>query len=313
MKLTLTPKLPLCIDLDGTLLRTDVLSEALLIYIRRYPWKIFNLLLWFLKGRAYLKKRIADIIDLDFSSLPVNQKMIDLIHQYKKEGYRILLVTAAPERYGFAAAAHFGFFDDVMTSRENHNLRSRQKAEALSQKFGQGQFIYAGNSVHDLPVWEQAGEIIAINTPSSVLKKALTFNKPYLFLKEGLLNLIEKFQMILKFKPAYKSELILNGAIIIILMFIWIDKNDFVYLKFLKTFLIGNIYLSFKIFSYLLLLVKKRKNHLKINDSLPCNNLLEALISGAFPLGSAIRFALTFLALSLISGFILLKSNVMGH
>lgn len=175
---------PLCIDLDGTLIQTDVLSESLLIYVKKFPWRIFHILWWLCQGRAMLKKKIADDIDLDISLMPVNQKVVDLILKYKAQGHQIYLVTAAAQKYGEAAAMYFGFFDDVLTSDSRTNLRSTNKANALIQRFGERHYIYAGNSVHDLAVWRHAAEIIAVNTPARVLKKAAALGKPMTILQE---------------------------------------------------------------------------------------------------------------------------------
>jgi phosphoserine phosphatase len=176
--------LPVCIDLDGTLIQTDVLLESLLIYVKKFPWKSVLLLYWLIQGRALLKKKVADEIDLDILSLPVNQKIIDLILSYRKKGHKIYLVTAAAEKYGYAVAKHFSFFDEVLTSDIHTNLRSTNKAHALIKKCGDEGYIYAGNSVHDLPVWEHAAEIVAINLSPKILQKATCLGKPMTVLYE---------------------------------------------------------------------------------------------------------------------------------
>ena len=48
-------KSPLCVDLDGTLIRTDLLWESLLALLKQRPLSIFQLPFWLLKGRAYFK------------------------------------------------------------------------------------------------------------------------------------------------------------------------------------------------------------------------------------------------------------------
>ncbi|MGI4852013.1 MAG: hypothetical protein ACRYGR_08745 [Janthinobacterium lividum] len=292
-------KLPICVDLDGTLLRTDVLSEALIVYIIRHPWRIFNVLFWFAKGRSYLKKKIADIIDLDISVLPVNQQIVDLSHQYKSQGHQILLVTAAPHKYGVKAAAHFDFFDDVMTSVENRNLRSQEKAKALTQRFGEGQFIYMGNSAHDLPVWRHGDKIIAINTPFWVLKKVFTLNKPYVVLEEGLLKGREIFNLIFQYSShskLYKSIPLIVLGLISVGCYFW--THDFLLWNFVSKILALILFLTvLKINLSLKTFVDIRhhqtlSNQSNIEPKTFNDPLAQALIQGNIPLGFIIQLDL---------------------
>ena len=52
-------KIPLCVDLDGTLIKTDLLWESLLALLKQRPLSIFQLPFWLLKGRAHFKHEIA--------------------------------------------------------------------------------------------------------------------------------------------------------------------------------------------------------------------------------------------------------------
>ena len=54
---------PLCIDLDGTLVRTDLLIEAIFSLIKNNVGYVFLLPLWLLKGKAYFKQQIADRVE----------------------------------------------------------------------------------------------------------------------------------------------------------------------------------------------------------------------------------------------------------
>lgn len=159
------PLLPVCVDLDGTFIRTDVLQESLRVFLRRWPWKIFLLPFWFLSGRAYLKRRVAEEIDLDIQALP----LVDAFYRYlmvlKGKGHLLYLVTAADEKYARQIAKYYPIFEGVMASQGTTNLRSHQKARALVDRFGEKGFIYAGNSRHDLPVWSKAGGVIVVNLP----------------------------------------------------------------------------------------------------------------------------------------------------
>ncbi|MEO0923742.1 MAG: hypothetical protein AAFY09_13405 [Pseudomonadota bacterium] len=60
---------PLCVDLDGTLTRTDTLWESLIALLSANPLTLFLIIPWLLKGRAHLKSEIARRVDLDPTKL----------------------------------------------------------------------------------------------------------------------------------------------------------------------------------------------------------------------------------------------------
>ena len=55
--------LPLVVDLDGTLLRTDLLHEATLYLIKQKPLTSVLMPLWLLRGRASLKRRVFEMAE----------------------------------------------------------------------------------------------------------------------------------------------------------------------------------------------------------------------------------------------------------
>lgn len=163
------PSLPLCIDLDGTLILSDVTWITLRLFLKRYPLKIFSLLFWFIQGRARLKYQLSKHISLDPKTLTYNQKLIEYIRSYT--GTEIILVTAADRHIADAVARHLRIFTDVMASDGYTNLRAQAKADALIHRFGEKNFIYAGNSKDDLQVWKHAAVAIPINTNYCVDRK----------------------------------------------------------------------------------------------------------------------------------------------
>ena len=91
-------QLPLCVDLDGTLIYTDILQEMMVQYIWKWPYKIVNLLVWWCRGRAYLKQKLATKITLDPTQLPVNYFFLDWLYQQQHSGRDIILVTASDQK-----------------------------------------------------------------------------------------------------------------------------------------------------------------------------------------------------------------------
>lgn len=162
---------PLCVDLDGTLLKTDMMWESLLRLLRRNPFYAFLLLAWWFKGRAFLKQEIARRVDVDVSHLPLCETFCEYL-RIERSNRPLILVTASDQRIADKVAARVGFFSEVMASDGKVNLRGPAKAEALDRKFGPKGFDYAGNSHVDYPVWQAARHAVVVNARRSVASRA---------------------------------------------------------------------------------------------------------------------------------------------
>ncbi len=162
---------PLVIDLDGTLLRTDLLVESIIFYLKKNIFNIFQLLTWLLRGRSHLKRQLAKEFDPNVSLLPCNQDLVAFARTEMEDGREIYLATATDQILAEKIADHFGFFDGVLASDGKLNLKGAAKANQLRDKFPQG-FTYAGNSAADLPVWQQASAAVLVNTSKGTERRA---------------------------------------------------------------------------------------------------------------------------------------------
>ncbi len=164
--------LPLVVDLDGTLLLTDMLHESSLQLVREAPWKALALPVWLAGGKAALKRRIAQQVEVPVAHLPYNQPLVTWLREQRATGRRVVLCTASDQALADAIAAHLGCFDAVMASDGATNLAGPAKADALVRAFGERGFDYAGNSRADLPVWRAARAAIVVNASASVARRA---------------------------------------------------------------------------------------------------------------------------------------------
>ena len=144
----------LCVDLDGTLVRADLLHESVLALARLNPLLLFLLPFKLMGGKAALKRWLAERVTLDVAALPYNDELIAFLHAERAKGRMLVLVTASDERCAQAVADHLGLFAAVMASDGETNLAGRHKARALSERFDA--FDYAGNSRDDVAVWDAA-------------------------------------------------------------------------------------------------------------------------------------------------------------
>jgi len=156
--------LPLVIDLDGTLIKSDSLIESFIALIQQNPLYAFLVLLWVLRGRAYLKRQISRRASLDVSLLPYNQELLNYLKVQRDEGRRLILATGADEEIARRVADHLKFFDTILASDGITNLSAQHKRDRLVREFGEKGFDYAGNSRRDLVVWSSAHKAIVVGS-----------------------------------------------------------------------------------------------------------------------------------------------------
>ncbi len=164
--------IPLAVDLDGTLVRSDTLHEAALRALREHPLALLMLPFWLLQGKAVVKQRLAALAPVDPAALPYHQPLLDWLTVQRAHGRTLVLCTAADRSIADAIAAHLGLFDDVLASDGDTNLSGRSKADALVRRFGVGGFDYAGNANVDLQVWQHARKAVVVNASGAVERKA---------------------------------------------------------------------------------------------------------------------------------------------
>jgi 4-hydroxybenzoate polyprenyltransferase len=160
----------LCVDLDGCLVQTDLVLEAMLRLFKREPSSVFAMLFWLLKGRAYLKRKVAERMPLDPAGLPYCTELLSFLQAERAAGSRIILATGADQRIAHSIAAHLGIFDEVLASDGVQNLTGMHKTRALVTRFGSRKFRYVGNSRADLPVWREASQALVCGADNSLLK-----------------------------------------------------------------------------------------------------------------------------------------------
>jgi 4-hydroxybenzoate polyprenyltransferase len=152
VKANRAPPTPLCVDLDGSLINSDLLIESFLGLLKLNPLYIFSAVFWLFQGKAYLKSRIAQKVDLAVDRLPYNAQVLALIKAEKRRR-PVVLATASHIRYADAVAQHLGDFDQVLATQGDINLSGQHKADQLIRCFGAQGFDYVGNDAKDWPVW----------------------------------------------------------------------------------------------------------------------------------------------------------------
>ncbi len=150
------PSKPLVVDLDGTLIKTDLLFESASRFVSQHPFQVFRLLLWLFAGKSLLKAQLAEAVEIDVASLPYNQPLVAWLRAQKLQGQHIVLATASHRLQAELVAKHLGFFDAVWATEGDSNLKSEVKRNLLVSQYGDHGFDYVGNDDSDLPVWQSA-------------------------------------------------------------------------------------------------------------------------------------------------------------
>jgi 4-hydroxybenzoate polyprenyltransferase len=162
--------LPLCVDLDGTVLLTDSLQESAVAEFFS-DWRALpNIFSWLIRGRAVLKQQLAARWQFDPAQLPYNADLLTALRSEKERGRKIVLVTAADSSVAERIAEHLSLVDEVIASDGHTNLRGEKKAAALRQLFADTGFIYVGNDRTDHAVWRAAKVAVAANASPSVAR-----------------------------------------------------------------------------------------------------------------------------------------------
>ncbi|WP_426960183.1 UbiA family prenyltransferase [Muricoccus radiodurans] len=162
--------LPIVVDLDGTLIRSDLLVESALALLRADPaTAALRTLGWLARGgRAGLKAEIARRAPLpDPAALPYDNRLLAWLNDQRVKGRRIVLATASDHYFAQMVADHLGLFDEVLASDGCTNLKGAAKVKALRARFPDG-FVYCGDAVPDLEVWRASAGAVPVNARPSV-------------------------------------------------------------------------------------------------------------------------------------------------
>jgi len=168
---------PLTIDVDGTLIRSDLLVESAFGCASKRPGAVVDMMKALKRGKAQLKAAIARETSVNAAALPYDQRVMALIEQARADGRPVYLASASNERYVRAIADHLGLFEGIFASDETVNLSSHRKAERLVEAFGMHGFDYVGNDEADLEVWKCARKRIAVGL-SPAVRRRLTAMDP---------------------------------------------------------------------------------------------------------------------------------------
>ncbi|MCB1825973.1 MAG: UbiA family prenyltransferase [Candidatus Competibacteraceae bacterium] len=163
---------PLCVDLDGTLINTDLLVESFFLLLGKHPLLVLFVPFWLLRGKARLKQELARRVEPDAATLPYHPAFLTWLRQQHAQGRRLVLATSAAESFARQIADHLGIFSQIIATTDDVNLSGSRKAERLCERFDERGFDYAGNGMVDVAVWGRARQAILVNPARGVREQA---------------------------------------------------------------------------------------------------------------------------------------------
>ncbi len=159
---------PLIVDLDGTLVKTDIFLETTVTLLSQNILHIFAMISWVQKGKAFFKQEVAKRIKLDVANLPYQESLLNHLKDEHAQGRVLILATGANITYAMLVAKHLGLFQQTFATEQGFNLSGKNKARLLVERFGEQGFDYAGNAKIDFWVWEKSCKSIVVNPSLSV-------------------------------------------------------------------------------------------------------------------------------------------------
>jgi 4-hydroxybenzoate polyprenyltransferase len=160
--MTSNKNVTLCVDLDRTLIKTDILIESILSLLRNNVWSIFLLPFWLLNGKAYFKAKIAENAKINVTTLPYNEELVRFLTNKKKNGVDVVLVTATNLAYAEQVANYLDIFSNIVASNNKENIKGVAKRDKLESLYGKYGYDYIEDSKDDIPVWKSAGKCIFV-------------------------------------------------------------------------------------------------------------------------------------------------------
>jgi len=164
--------LPLVVDLDGTLIKTDLLAETASSFLIEQPARAYRLFGWLAAGRTTLKARLAEDTRVELAALPYNEELLEWLRAEKQRGRRLVLATASHQTLAEGVAEHLGLFDEVLGSDGATNLKSQAKCDALVARYGERGFEYVGNDWPDVAIWRGAAQAHVVSRSRRLIEAA---------------------------------------------------------------------------------------------------------------------------------------------
>lgn len=178
----------ICADVDGTVLHTDLLYESFLVAFKKCPLIVFLAPLWLLRGRSFLKARLAQYSqNLAVHLLPLNEEVVNYLKGEALKGRSIVLASASDSTLVGRLAERLGFVTSIIGSSESHNCKGARKVEAIKEHLKDAAWEYIGDARADFAVWRHAARVGCVATNARFARQvSVAFPGAMIFQRPGV-------------------------------------------------------------------------------------------------------------------------------
>ncbi len=162
-------QMPIYVDMDGTLVKTDIAQELLLQCFKK-AGLLSRLMSVLFTGRSHIKRFLAENTEFSAERLPYNDDVIEYLKVEKSKGRPVILATASDYIIASKVADHLEFFDDILASKPDSNLKGVNKLSEIKAHSMDKGFEYIGDSRADYPIWKAADQSGFVNPPDNPAK-----------------------------------------------------------------------------------------------------------------------------------------------
>ncbi|HEY2834966.1 MAG TPA: UbiA family prenyltransferase [Rhizomicrobium sp.] len=167
------PRIPLCVKLEGAVLRTGTTAELAIALVRHRPWMLFPLLAWMFLGAGAFRERVAEHAALNPAGLPYRKPFLAFLQREVAKGRRVILVARARPEVAEAIARHLGLISGIVEIDHDVADPGEAIAKKLCAQFGTGDFDYAGFGPSDIPAWRTARRSVIVAPSPKLLKNRI--------------------------------------------------------------------------------------------------------------------------------------------
>jgi 4-hydroxybenzoate polyprenyltransferase len=178
-------KISLCVDLDGTLVKTNTLIESIVGALRQKPLWVFVIPFWALRGQAYLWTKLVERFRPDASVLPYSEEVLELVRREAASGRPVVLATGAHEGLAQDVARHLGLFSGILATKGSQHLVDGNKADALIGTFGLKGFDYIANSSDDMAAFRTCRQAYVVSPSSELAERLQSESIPAIWIRTG--------------------------------------------------------------------------------------------------------------------------------
>lgn len=187
---------PLVLDIDGTLLRTDLLYETFWAALGHDFASTVRVALSNFRDPECLKHDLTAIARPQIELLPVRQDIVEMARSAVAAGRAVHLVSASHQNLVDELADHLGLPGPHFGSQPNCILTDATKASFLEEQFGKGAYDFAGNARAGLNSWKGPRKIIAVGPSPAVQLQVAETQRAIRILPDGwdLRNVIRELR-----------------------------------------------------------------------------------------------------------------------